>query len=145
VPKDADVLVSIDADINLDPLARLGRRLQGTAQTINLAADIFLADAAGHYLGRICHYRECHPRVACRALSCGRRQHLNDNLSAHRPVATYRCTLCRADGYACASGREAGRCRARELNPSRAASRLASAAASAPRCTAEIQSRSARA
>jgi predicted nucleotidyltransferase len=80
VPKDADVLVTIDAAIDLDPLARLGRRLQGTAQTINLGADIFLADAAGRYLGRICHYRECRPRVACRALSCGLRQHLNDDL-----------------------------------------------------------------
>jgi predicted nucleotidyltransferase len=80
VPKDADVLVSIDAHVDLDPLARLGRRLQGTAQTINLGADIFLADTAGSYLGRICHYRECRPRVACRALGCGRRQHLNDDL-----------------------------------------------------------------
>jgi hypothetical protein len=80
VPKDADVLVTIDAAIDLDPLARLGRRLQGTAQTINLGADIFLADAAGRYPGRICHYRECRPRVACRALSCGLRQHLNDDL-----------------------------------------------------------------
>jgi hypothetical protein len=77
VPKDADVLVTIDPAIDL---ARLGRRLQGTAQTVNLGADIFLANAAGRYLGRICHYRECHPRVACRALSCGLRQHLNDDL-----------------------------------------------------------------
>jgi hypothetical protein len=45
-----------------------------------LGADIFLAEEAGRYLGRICHYRECHPRVACRALNCGRRQHLNDDL-----------------------------------------------------------------
>jgi hypothetical protein len=80
VPKDADVLVTIDAAMDLGPLARLGRRLQGTAQTINLGADIFLADAAGRYLGRICHYRECSPRMACRALSCGQRQHLNDDL-----------------------------------------------------------------
>ena len=80
VPKDADVLVTIDPAMDLDPLARLGRRLQGTAQTVNLGADIFLANAAGRYLGRICHYRECRPRVACRALSCGRRQHLNDDL-----------------------------------------------------------------
>jgi len=80
VPKDADVLVTIDADMDLAPLARLGRRLQGAAPTINLGADIFLADVAGRYLGRICHYRECRPRVACRALSCGRRQHLNDDL-----------------------------------------------------------------
>jgi hypothetical protein len=31
-------------------------------------------------MGRICHYRECRPRVACRALSCGLRQHLSDDL-----------------------------------------------------------------
>lgn len=80
VPKDADVLVIIDADIDLAPLARIGRRLKGTTQTINLGADIFLADQAGRYLGRICHYRECHARAACRALNCGRRQHLNDDL-----------------------------------------------------------------
>jgi hypothetical protein len=80
VPKDADVLLTIDATMDLGPLARLGRRLQGTAQTINLGADIFLADAAARYMGRICHYRECRPRVACRALSCGLRQHLNDDL-----------------------------------------------------------------
>jgi len=36
VPKDADVLVTIDAAMDLDPLARLGRRLQGTAQTVNM-------------------------------------------------------------------------------------------------------------
>jgi hypothetical protein len=77
VPKDADVLVTIDPAMDLAPLARLGRRLQGTAQTINLGADIFLADAAGRYLGRICHHRECWRRVACRALNCGLRQHLN--------------------------------------------------------------------
>ena len=80
VPKDADVLVTIDPAIDLGLLARLGRRLQGTAQTVNLGADIFLADAAGRYIGRVCHYRECRPRVACRALSCGLRQHLNDDL-----------------------------------------------------------------
>jgi hypothetical protein len=80
VPKDADVLVTIDAAMDLGPLARLGRRLQGTAQRINLGADIFLADEGHRYIGRIRHYRECRPRVACRALSCGLRQHLNDDL-----------------------------------------------------------------
>ncbi len=80
VPKDADVLVTIDATMDLDPLARFGRRLKGTAQTINLGADIFLADEADRYMGRISHYRECHLRVACRALHCGLRQHLNDDL-----------------------------------------------------------------
>jgi len=80
VPKDADVLVAINASIDLAPLARIGRRLKGTAQTINLAADIFIADETSRYLGRICHYRECHARATCQALNCGRRQHLNDDL-----------------------------------------------------------------
>ena len=38
------------------------------------------ADETGRYIGRICHYRECHPRVLCRAQHCGGRQHLNDDL-----------------------------------------------------------------
>jgi hypothetical protein len=80
VPKDADVLVTIDAAMDLSPLAVIGRRLKGTGQSINLGADVFLADEAGRYLGRICPYRECHARVRCKALHCGRRQHLNDDL-----------------------------------------------------------------
>lgn len=80
VPKDADVLVSINGAMDLTELARIGRRLKGQAQNINLGADIFLADEEGRYLGRICHYRECRPRMACRARHCGRRQHLNDDL-----------------------------------------------------------------
>jgi hypothetical protein len=80
IPKDADVLVTINGTMDLGELARAGRRLKGSAQTINLGADIFLADVTGRYLGRICHYRECHPRVACLAQHCGRREHLNDDL-----------------------------------------------------------------
>jgi hypothetical protein len=84
IPKDADVLVTIDDTTDLTGLARAGRRLKGFAQTINLGADIFLADATGCYLGRICQYRECHPRVACLAQHCGRRAHLNDDLHVVR-------------------------------------------------------------
>lgn len=81
IPKDADVLVTIDDTMHdLAHLARAGRRLKGFAQTINLGADIFLADKDGHYIGRVCHYRECHPRAACLAQHCGRREHLNDDL-----------------------------------------------------------------
>ena len=80
IPKDVDLLVTVERAMDLTQLARAGRRLKGLAQTINLGADIFLADTAGHYLGRICHYRECHPRVACRAQHCGLRTHLNDDL-----------------------------------------------------------------
>jgi hypothetical protein len=80
VPQDADVLVTIDSGIDLASLARTSRRLKGAAQKINLGADIFLADETARYLGRICHYRECRARAACRALNCGQRQHLNDDL-----------------------------------------------------------------
>lgn len=80
IPKDADVLVTIDAGMDLSPLARVGRRLKGAGNSINLSADTFLADAAGQYIGRICRYRECHTRVLCRAQHCGVRQHLNDDL-----------------------------------------------------------------
>jgi hypothetical protein len=80
IPKDADILVTIDGGMDLTRLARAGRRLKGLAQTINLGADIFLANERGEYLGRICHYRECHPRATCRAQHCGRREHLNDDL-----------------------------------------------------------------
>src|SRR5262245_28660279 len=80
IPKDIDVLVTIDAEMELSRLARAGRRLKGFAQTINLGADIFLADVTDRYLGRICHYRECHPRALCAAQHCGQRDCLNDDL-----------------------------------------------------------------
>ena len=80
IPHDIDVLVTIDAEMELSKLARAGRRLKGSAQTINLGADIFLADATDRYLGRICHYRECYPRALCLAHHCGQRDHLNDDL-----------------------------------------------------------------
>jgi hypothetical protein len=57
----------------LTELARAGRRLMGRAQTINLGADVFLADTTGRYLGRICHYRECNPRVLSRSSIAGKR------------------------------------------------------------------------
>ena len=85
IPKDIDLLVTVEQAMDLSQLAHAGRRLKGLAQTINLGADIFLADTAGHYLGRICHYRECHPRIACRALHCGLRMHLNDDLHVVTP------------------------------------------------------------
>jgi len=80
VPKDADVLVTIDAAMDLARLAAVGRRLKGAGRSINLSADIFLADAGGRYIGRVCRYRECHMRVLCGAQHCGQRQHLNDDL-----------------------------------------------------------------
>jgi len=84
-PKDADVLVTIDATMDLACLAHLGRRLKGAAQTINLGAEIFFVDGANCYLGRICHYRECHARATCRALHCGQRQQLPASPAPARP------------------------------------------------------------
>jgi hypothetical protein len=79
-PHDADVLVTIGDNIDLDELSRLGRRLKGQAQGINSGADVFLADVSGRYVGRVCHYRECHPRALCSARNCGLDQHLNNDL-----------------------------------------------------------------
>ena len=80
-PKDVDVLVTIADDIDLVALARIGRRLKGKAQAkLNSGADVFLATPAMHYIGRICHYRECRPRVLCCARHCGAVPHLADDL-----------------------------------------------------------------
>lgn len=81
IPKDADVLVTIASFDSFDTLAQAGRRLMGTTQRINLGADIFLADIDNRYLGRICIHRECHVRATCFALTCGRIQHLRDDLN----------------------------------------------------------------
>jgi hypothetical protein len=81
-PKDADVLVTVDDDADLTPLATAGRRLKGHAQSRNKGADIFLADPSDNYIGRICHWRECRPgiRASCDARHCGRRAFLHDDL-----------------------------------------------------------------
>jgi predicted nucleotidyltransferase len=80
-PKDVDVLVNVTRHVDLPRLARIGRRLKGSAQArLNSGADVFLADETGRYLGRICHYRECRPRALCRARHCGTVQHLADDL-----------------------------------------------------------------
>jgi hypothetical protein len=81
-PKDADLLVTVTADADLVPLAKLARSLQGHAQGFNRGGDIFLADPQGNYLGRTCPWRDCRPgiRQSCDALNCGRRAHLHDDL-----------------------------------------------------------------
>ena len=81
-PKDADVLVIVEDSADLAPLAAAGRRLKGRAQSKNKGADIFLANPAGKYIGRTCHWRECRPgiRASCDARHCGRRPFLHDDL-----------------------------------------------------------------
>jgi hypothetical protein len=80
IPKDADVLVTIDDTTDLTGLARAGRRLKGLLKPSTLAPTSSSLMRTGCYLGRSCQYRECHPRVACLAQHCGRRAHLNDDL-----------------------------------------------------------------
>ena len=89
-PKDADVLVTIHPALDLAPLARAARRLQGQAQGINSTADVFLATPDGEYLGRVCPFRECYPRRSCQARHCGAWPHLNDDLEV---VALPRATI----------------------------------------------------
>lgn len=83
-PKDADVLVTVEDAADLTPLAAAGRKLKGRAQSRNKGADIFLADPSGNYIGRTCHWRECHPgiRASCDARHCGLRAFLHDDLDA---------------------------------------------------------------
>lgn len=82
-PKDIDVLVVVDDQIDLAPLANCSRQLKGLVQSINRGADVFLADEQGNYIGRICRWRNCGPgiRMACKALNCGRRSYLYDDLA----------------------------------------------------------------
>jgi hypothetical protein len=82
-PKDIDFLVTVDDDVDLEPLARWGRKLKGRTQQINHGADIFLADVQGNYIGRTCHWSRCGPgiRASCDALNCGKRHYLHDDLN----------------------------------------------------------------
>lgn len=85
-PKDADLLVTVTDEMDLAPLAKLGRKLNGHAQNFNKGGEIFLSDPRGHYLGRICHGKLCGPgiRLSCDALHCGRRSYLHDDLKTVR-------------------------------------------------------------
>ena len=81
-PKDVDILITVDDEADLTALATAARRLKGITQSKNKGADVFLANSAGQYIGRICHWRRCGPkfRATCDARSCGRREYLHDDL-----------------------------------------------------------------
>jgi predicted nucleotidyltransferase len=83
-PKDADVLVTIDENVDIDSLAEAGRRLKGKGQSQGSGADIFLASPEGDYLGRICSFRECHPRVRCSGNQCHLGSRICDDLDIVR-------------------------------------------------------------
>ena len=71
-PKDIDLLVTIDNTINIKKLAAAGRKLTGKQMAVgdSSGADVFLANEAGAYLGRTCHYRQCHLRMGCMGIRC---------------------------------------------------------------------------
>jgi hypothetical protein len=83
IPKDVDVLINIDDSADLAPLAKLARKLNGSVQSINHNADVFLADPQMNYLGRICLWKQCGPgiRASCDALHCGTRKYLHNDLN----------------------------------------------------------------
>ena len=80
--KDVDLLITMEDEVDLTTLATAARKLKGAAQTKNRGADIFIANPAGQYIGRICHWRDCGPgiRASCDAHNCGHRHYLHDDL-----------------------------------------------------------------
>jgi len=83
-PKDVDLLVTVTDEADLAPLATLGRKLNGHAQSFGRGGEVFLADPRGDYLGRTCPWKKCGPaiRASCDALHCGQRLYLHDDLGA---------------------------------------------------------------
>ena len=83
-PKDIDFLVMIEDSAELEPVARLGRKLKGRTGSEGGGADIFLTNTLGRYIGRTCSWKDCRrgARISCHALNCGQRQYLHDDLQA---------------------------------------------------------------
>ncbi len=79
-PKDADLLVQVKDEIDIESLAAAGRRIKGRGQSLASGADIFLCNMEGQYIGRTCSFRECHPRVRCFGSQCHRATYICDDL-----------------------------------------------------------------
>jgi predicted nucleotidyltransferase len=77
-PKDVDLAVWLDAATDLDQLRKLSahalHRLWQEKE-IGVAhhqVDIFLLDASGDYIGRLCHFNQCPKhKPECRVAGCG--------------------------------------------------------------------------
>ena len=85
-PRDADLLISVNEDANLTPLAKLGRRWRAFVQSLHCSGDIFLCDEQGNYLGRTCPWKDCGAGLnpQCDARHCSRRRYLHDDLNTIR-------------------------------------------------------------
>ncbi len=82
-PEGIELLVTVEDEADLVPLAAQGRKLLGrTLHCGNYGANVFIASPRSHYLGRLCQWRVCQPgeRMICDALHCGRRPYLHDDL-----------------------------------------------------------------
>lgn len=82
IPKDVDLLVKVSTEISdqsIRDLATQKRKLLGKTMKTgdSCGADVFICDSENEYLGRMCSYRECHPRRSCEAQSCG--DYINDD------------------------------------------------------------------
>lgn len=78
-PKDVDLAVWLDAVPDLNQLRALcGRAVRQLWQEKEMGVahhqvDVFLLDASGEYLGRLCHFNQCPKyRPQCQAEGCGR-------------------------------------------------------------------------
>lgn len=84
-PKDIDFVVTVGRDVAWEDLARVTRRLKGTALSGGCGgADVFLAGDGGRYLGRVCSYRKQRYRRACGAFRCGEAPYLCDDSALMR-------------------------------------------------------------
>jgi hypothetical protein len=83
-PKAADMLVTVADDTDITLLAAQGRKLLSHAQSRYRGADVFLSNASGASLGRLCPWKRCGHDIhaSCDALHCGRRPYLHDDLGA---------------------------------------------------------------
>ena len=83
-PKDIDMLLTVDDDMDLTRLAKITRQMNGHVQALNHNAEVFLSDPQNHYIGRICHWKECGPgiRASCDAMHCGLRLYLHDDFGS---------------------------------------------------------------
>jgi len=87
-PKDIDLLLTVENDADLAPMATAGRKLQGRVTTLthgSYGADLFLTTPRHRYIGRLCQHKECGDwRRNCPATHCGARPYLRDDLQVVR-------------------------------------------------------------
>jgi hypothetical protein len=77
-PKDVDLAVWLDGGVDLDHLRKWSAQAlsrlwhDNEVGVAHHQVDIFLLDATGKYLGRLCHFNQCPKhKPQCRAEGCG--------------------------------------------------------------------------